>query len=723
MAKSHNKYSSLVRNLLPIIILVGLIYFLFSGTLLPPNGKMLYGGDIYDAYYFWKGHLRTSVLSGVIPFWNPYNFSGTPFLAHPNINIFYPLNLLFILIPPNQSFAVYLFIHFVISGITMYFLCREYTGRIGAYAGALTYALGGYFAARVYGGHPEYIDTASWMPLAFALTRRAIMQPAKGTIVLSVLGLTILLLSGNELFFLFTMELVGLFFIYFIIKRRKDLWRVFFTRVGVILVSVAGAMGLVAIEFLPRLEFLGLSLRAGGISYGLAVSGSFSISLLRLFVDPFFLGKPDAYHGPWPNLTEYTYYVGFIPLLCIGIFIFTSLLSTVVRRLRLKNIHGDIWFFLLLVIPLFFVISLGFNFHPNIHELLWKYLPFYKSLRMPARHLFVVAFSISVVVGMIVGGIKNKVVQGAILVLIIFDLLAVDKQFFRLSDIPSATFDQSLIETLSTDRSLFRLLPDHTVISGVRKDLDLGAVGIYKIQSTSDYNSMLLGDYYHFIDLLNKAPTPSTDYYNVEIPPPFPWSPYVDFLNVKYILSDKTADGIGKNVPGKFKLLKEGSHYKLYENLTFLPRFYLVPNLQTYGNRAELDQLFLSQTSPDLTRIILVPNSQEKIISDIHNDCGQNDLGKVGVQFYSANKIVLNVVANCNTFLSTSEVYYPGWRAAIDGKRVEILKSNLAFRALEIPRGSHKVIFHFEPMIYYLGGLISLLTLVTLVVAMRIRKF
>lgn len=705
-----------MRRLLPFIFIIFCVSFLFLPYFFPPPQKMLFGGDIYDAYYYWKGYLSESILSGTIPFWNPYNFSGTPFLAHPNINILYPLNWIFILFPLNQSFTFYMFIHMCIAGVTMYWLGRQYTDRYGALFCAIAYSLGSYFSARVYAGHPEYIDTAAWIPLAFGLARRAILVHSKKSFLLAVLGVGLLFLSGNELFILYVLELLGLYIFYLFFSSSKWNITVLLKNFGYLFLIVFLSLCITAIEVLPRLEFLRSSLRSEGISYAIAGSGSLSFEGLKLFLNPLLFGLPQQYTGPWPNLSEYLYYIGILPILLLVGFFIVIIFQKKVKAFRLFHVSKDIWFFLIIAIPFFLLISLGMYSPWNFHEILWKYVPFYHSYRFPARHMFVVFFSLSLVSGMILGGIKNKFIKRICIIFLSINLLIINRHFFQFTDVPTKTFDKNLIYALQDHSSLYRILPDFTVVSSVRRDLDFGASAINNFQSTSDYNSMILSKYYRFIDLLNQTRVPSTEQYNVEIPPIQPSSPYVDFLNVRYLISDKGADVAG-NFPALYKFIREGERYRLYENLSYMKRFFLVYTANVYQSSNELEDAILGRTV-DLSNTVLFLNEDIGTISDFDLDCSM-DKGQVSVLSYNSHLIQLMTESPCDSFLSTSEVYYPGWKATIDGNDVPVYKSNYAFRSLYVPKGKHMIVFYYFPAIYIVGLVISLLTGLTLFLIWR----
>ena len=69
----------------------------------------------------------------------------------------------------------------------------------------------------------------------------------------------------------------------------------------------------------------------------------------------------------------------------------------------------------------------------------------------------------------------------------------------------------------------------------------------------------------------------------------------------------------------------------------------------------------------------------------------------VNITSYKPNHLTYDVKSETGGIVVFSEIYYPGWTAAIDGKPAEVGRVNYVLRALQMPAGNHKVELMFYP--------------------------
>ncbi len=80
--------------------------------------------------------------------------------------------------------------------------------------------------------------------------------------------------------------------------------------------------------------------------------------------------------------------------------------------------------------------------------------------------------------------------------------------------------------------------------------------------------------------------------------------------------------------------------------------------------------------------------------------------------------------SNEEQFAVFSEVYYDaGWKAFIDGKEAPIVRVNYVLRGLQIPAGTHKIQFRFEPADYLLGRKLTTIFTIALILLMAAAIF
>ena len=91
----------------------------------------------------------------------------------------------------------------------------------------------------------------------------------------------------------------------------------------------------------------------------------------------------------------------------------------------------------------------------------------------------------------------------------------------------------------------------------------------------------------------------------------------------------------------------------------------------------------------------------------------QNVNNNIKIKKYSNNKIELNVDTDENGLLWLSEIWYPAWKAYIDGENTKVLCADFSFRAIEVPKGNHEIKFIFSSSYFKLGALITIISLLS----------
>jgi hypothetical protein len=178
----------------------------------------------------------------------------------------------------------------------------------------------------------------------------------------------------------------------------------------------------------------------------------------------------------------------------------------------------------------------------------------------------------------------------------------------------------------------------------------------------------------------------------------------LDLLNDKVLLARNAIDN------PHFRLATEIDGYKLYENTTVLPRFFLVNRVRSVATMEEAATL-LHQPDFDPASTAVVETAR-----NLHT-AGQ---GSITVLAYQPARLALRIEVPAAAFLVVTDAYYPGWVATLDGKSAPLYATDVAFRGVEVPAGTHRVEMHFQPRILWWSASVSLaaLLLVLLCVAL-----
>ena len=205
----------------------------------------------------------------------------------------------------------------------------------------------------------------------------------------------------------------------------------------------------------------------------------------------------------------------------------------------------------------------------------------------------------------------------------------------------------------------------------------------YQLQTIEGYDPLYLKNYGELMAAMTRnRPDIKPATFNRILTPQTPDSWLTNLLGVKYILA------LDELTNPKLNLVFAEGNTKVYENLEVLPRVFLVEEVEIVTNKEEmirrmfLDQDKLNKKAFTMSSLSLVPTplAAREIVA---------------LTDYSPQQIVIHAETLQERLLVLTDVYYPGWKATIDGQPVPIHEVDLAFRGVVIPKGSHDLILVF----------------------------
>ncbi|HEY9403049.1 MAG TPA: YfhO family protein [Pyrinomonadaceae bacterium] len=150
----------------------------------------------------------------------------------------------------------------------------------------------------------------------------------------------------------------------------------------------------------------------------------------------------------------------------------------------------------------------------------------------------------------------------------------------------------------------------------------------------------------------------------------------------------------------------------VYENLRARPRVWLVGKVLTVTEEEALAALHSSRLADgsafDPAGVALV----EEPLDFKAQALGPEATARV--THLSDGSMEVETRANAPAFLVTSDVFYPGWQATVDGAPARLVQTNYVLRGLAVPAGTHAVHFEFRPRSFYKGAFVSVASLLLL---------
>lgn len=126
-------------------------------------------------------------------------------------------------------------------------------------------------------------------------------------------------------------------------------------------------------------------------------------------------------------------------------------------------------------------------------------------------------------------------------------------------------------------------------------------------------------------------------------------------------------------------------------------------NPYSYGNAWFVDKLeYVDNANEELDRLGQLALRHEAVADKRFEEVlgkavEQDTLSRVNITAYEPNQLTYEVNSGKGGVVVFSEIYYPGWTAAVDGVEQPLGRVNYVLRALQVGPGKHEVVLSFFP--------------------------
>jgi hypothetical protein len=166
-----------------------------------------------------------------------------------------------------------------------------------------------------------------------------------------------------------------------------------------------------------------------------------------------------------------------------------------------------------------------------------------------------------------------------------------------------------------------------------------------------------------------------------------------DMLGLRLIICGIPIEKVDASLkPGDLIPIGRTKDGYVYENPRALPRAMFVNNWQI----SDFDELLKTGKWPQFNprQTVLLESAPDKTEAKSTKQAKSS----VVINTYRNGRIELSVSSDQSGFLVLNDSYHPWWYATVDDTPVDVMKANVIFRAVQVPKGNHKVVFEFRPL-------------------------
>lgn len=655
----------------------------------------------------WRKNVVDYWKQGKMPSWDAWSFCGTTLIGNIQAGVFYPLNILFFIFSFPVAWTLLIMSQPLLAGTFLFlFLRNRKLDVIPSLIGSVAFSFGGY--AMVWLTWGTIVSTFLWVPcMLLAVDRMHEDKKNWKWTALLLFAFCSSFFAGHLQFFVYGCAVVlwYAFWQYWKTGLCKISWR--HAGIAVLFLLLTG------MQWIPMMRLLFQTGR--GTTGATWTHEGFFIPIQHLvqFLAPDYFGNPATlnYFGTW-NYGEMTGYMGIIVLILallgigkktliwiipiiislifavdspmsrlpfilhipvISVFQPTRLMAVIGLCLSVLSAYGASKIFSLSKKQKILTLAVvGFLF-----GIAW----FFGNNPVTRRNLVLPTVMYCVAAGGLTASFfakKRKLLQTVILSVIlgagIFDLLRFGWKFTPFTDKAFFFPETTVISFLEQQPKPFRVMAIDDRV------LPPNVLTYYGIESVAGYDPMHSLRYEEFIAAMERG--------EPNIKPPFGFdrimtpknymSPLFQLLGVKYVISMTPIDN------PKLKMMLQEGETIVYKNVDFSPRAYLA------------DTIFVKKTKQDIIDALhskeFISGRTAIVETDVPIMSFPLSFSEgVAITSYAPNKIFMDVTARNNRLLVIGNMYDPGWKANIDGKKTELYRVNYLFSAVIVPSGKHKV--------------------------------
>lgn len=271
--------------------------------------------------------------------------------------------------------------------------------------------------------------------------------------------------------------------------------------------------------------------------------------------------------------------------------------------------------------------------------------------------------------------LKKKLSENLVVVvfavLILFDLVSVDKQYVNNDNFVSALKVDKPYQPNSADKEILNDKGHFRVLDMSNEGQRLPAKAAYYHNSLMGYSAAKLGRSEELLDFhVYKN--------NMDV---------LNMLNTKYIIAEEQ----GQIFP--------------YTNTEANGNAWFVSNLKVVAN-ANQEILALDSLNTKTTAVLEQSVQTENNLKTAYP---VDSTASIQLKEFKPNYLKYESNNRSEGLAVFSEIYYEqGWNAYIDGNLTPHFRVNYVLRALELPKGNHTIEFKFEPQVVEIGSKIAL---------------